>query len=64
MAAKRNNGTAFVPHLCIFGLYVFLLLWEAAPHYLLNQYLNQYGMFAVAPAFTAGRLLASGAKGG
>lgn len=37
-AVRRRNYVAFVPYLAWFGLFLFLLMWEAAPRYLLNYY--------------------------
>lgn len=51
-AARRKNYVVFVPYLATLGLYLFLLLWEAAHRYLINY----FSMYMVAAAFSAGML--------
>ncbi len=46
-AARRRDWRCFVPHLSFFGLYLFLLLWEARQRYLINY----MGMFTLSAAF-------------
>ena len=36
MACRKKDSKMFSVHLCIFGLYLFLLLWEASQRYLMN----------------------------
>ncbi len=52
LAAWKRRYAAFVPYLSIFGLYLFLLFWEAGQRYLLNY----YGMFIIAAVFAADAL--------
>ena len=54
LSAKQKDYTVFVPCLVTFGLYLFLLLWEASQRYLLNF----YGMYILAAVFAAGKLAA------
>ncbi len=54
LAARRRDYTAFVPYLAIFGLFLFLLLWEAGQRYLINY----YAMFILAGTFGMQQLMA------
>ncbi|MEG2659991.1 MAG: glycosyltransferase family 39 protein [Oscillospiraceae bacterium] len=47
IALKRRKYKCAVPILSIFGLYLFLLIWEAGQRYLLNY----MGMFVIAAVF-------------
>lgn len=46
LALRRGATEAFVPLLSVFGLYLFLLLWEASQRYLINY----LGIFVLAAA--------------
>lgn len=58
-ALRRRDWRCFVPHLSLFGLYLFLLLWEARQRYLLNY----MGLFVIAGAFGLSALAARRAPG-
>lgn len=47
IAARKKDCSMFMPYLAIFGLYLFLLLWEASQRYLLSF----YGLFVLAAVF-------------
>ena len=47
LALRRRDGRCFVPHLSYFGLYLFLLLWEAGQRYQINY----LGIYLICAAF-------------
>ena len=47
LALRRRDWSGFVPHLTMFGLYLFLLVWEAGQRYLLNY----MGIFVLCAVF-------------
>ena len=47
LALRRRDGRCFVPHLSYFGLYLFLLLWEARQRYQINY----LGIYLICAAF-------------
>lgn len=49
LAFWKKDYTAFVPYLSIFGLFLFLLMWESGQRYLVNN----YATFIIAAVFGA-----------
>ena len=47
LALRRRDGRCFVPHLSYFGLYLFMLLWEAGQRYQINY----LGIYLICAAF-------------